>query len=592
MIITCENCNSSFNLKDSLVKPAGSKVRCSKCKHIFIAYPPENKVGQEPDTVVEPTIPKSASPPPDSELKAQEAPPKEMTPPSEKSDEEDLKFDMAFDSFTEDESEPQDTLPEEDELELELDLDFDTPKKTETSLKENRDDSLDFSDIGKVIEEEEKIVSMAEDSITEPELSLSMEKDTPSPEDELDFSNIGSIIDKEADAETARIDEEMDLDLSLADDDTLSPSNEQDDELDFSELEKILEEEEIEADDLAKEEMDLDLDLELSSDEDKEEELMLEMEKSNEEEEDLDFSDIEHMLESGEEETGDDSPDLVMEPKREELSPSSETEETDFELTFDDDEPLEESKQDDEEPPVMKETSPVMAPIDQEEEDPIAPISHEEDEGEEESPFDGTSDEEIEEEVDDESPFKEHKKTSPALIVLLVLFVIGGGGYAAVTFLGVDISNIKKLVDVSALLNDSGKEGGVIDPGYLKITTRDVRSKFIDNNQGGRLFVITGEVTNEYPDQRSFISLTGKLYAKEKVLAKTENIFAGNFLTDLDLTQMDLQSIYQRLRNKLGDNTINKGVKPQGHIPFMIVFSDLPEDLAEFTIEVTGSTAE
>ncbi len=39
MIITCEQCDTSFNLDDHLVKAIGSKVRCSNCQNIFVAYP-------------------------------------------------------------------------------------------------------------------------------------------------------------------------------------------------------------------------------------------------------------------------------------------------------------------------------------------------------------------------------------------------------------------------------------------------------------------------------------------------------------------------------------------------------------------------
>jgi pilus assembly protein FimV len=39
MIITCKECNSSFNVDDGLIKETGSKVRCSKCENIFVAYP-------------------------------------------------------------------------------------------------------------------------------------------------------------------------------------------------------------------------------------------------------------------------------------------------------------------------------------------------------------------------------------------------------------------------------------------------------------------------------------------------------------------------------------------------------------------------
>lgn len=40
MIISCENCSTSFKLDDSLLKSTGSKVRCSNCKNIFLVYPP------------------------------------------------------------------------------------------------------------------------------------------------------------------------------------------------------------------------------------------------------------------------------------------------------------------------------------------------------------------------------------------------------------------------------------------------------------------------------------------------------------------------------------------------------------------------
>jgi predicted Zn finger-like uncharacterized protein len=36
MIVTCNECDSSFNVDDSLIKDDGSKVRCSKCSSVFI----------------------------------------------------------------------------------------------------------------------------------------------------------------------------------------------------------------------------------------------------------------------------------------------------------------------------------------------------------------------------------------------------------------------------------------------------------------------------------------------------------------------------------------------------------------------------
>ena len=39
MIISCNECDSSFAVDDDLIKEGGSKVRCSKCNSIFVAYP-------------------------------------------------------------------------------------------------------------------------------------------------------------------------------------------------------------------------------------------------------------------------------------------------------------------------------------------------------------------------------------------------------------------------------------------------------------------------------------------------------------------------------------------------------------------------
>jgi predicted Zn finger-like uncharacterized protein len=46
MIIECEGCRSKFNLNEALLKREGSKVRCSVCKNVFTAYPPEPETGK------------------------------------------------------------------------------------------------------------------------------------------------------------------------------------------------------------------------------------------------------------------------------------------------------------------------------------------------------------------------------------------------------------------------------------------------------------------------------------------------------------------------------------------------------------------
>ena len=42
MIIPCESCHSAFRLDSRLIKPNGSRVRCSKCRKVFKVYPPQS----------------------------------------------------------------------------------------------------------------------------------------------------------------------------------------------------------------------------------------------------------------------------------------------------------------------------------------------------------------------------------------------------------------------------------------------------------------------------------------------------------------------------------------------------------------------
>ncbi len=51
MIIQCEKCKTKFNVDESLLKKEGSRVRCSLCKHTFLAHPPEQLFAEEGETV-------------------------------------------------------------------------------------------------------------------------------------------------------------------------------------------------------------------------------------------------------------------------------------------------------------------------------------------------------------------------------------------------------------------------------------------------------------------------------------------------------------------------------------------------------------
>ena len=60
MVIQCESCRTEFNLDESLLKKEGSKVRCSRCRHVFTAYPSSPVLPDE--TVESPDVSEDAAP--------------------------------------------------------------------------------------------------------------------------------------------------------------------------------------------------------------------------------------------------------------------------------------------------------------------------------------------------------------------------------------------------------------------------------------------------------------------------------------------------------------------------------------------------
>ena len=168
----------------------------------------------------------------------------------------------------------------------------------------------------------------------------------------------------------------------------------------------------------------------------------------------------------------------------------------------------------------------------------------------------------------------------PVLLLLLAALLISGayGTYKLLDSVGINIPFVSDLLKPE-----------VQDAGNLKIYTSDINNKFVENSKIGKLLVITGKAKNGYSDARSYISITGKLYTKGKILSKTKTVYCGTILSELELQNMDLDAINNRLSNRFGDNKSNIKVKADAIIPFMVVFADLPENLDEFTIEVAGS---
>jgi predicted Zn finger-like uncharacterized protein len=126
MIIECKRCKSLFRLDEGLLREDGSKVRCSVCKHVSIAYPPGGEPGKEQKRR---PMNKSLG-----ETVTLESPPvfegEENEPLLEDVSESD--FEAAFEEEAETKKMqpvPQDQIPEEEEEEFHLEMDYQEEEK-------------------------------------------------------------------------------------------------------------------------------------------------------------------------------------------------------------------------------------------------------------------------------------------------------------------------------------------------------------------------------------------------------------------------------------------------------------------------------
>ncbi len=176
------------------------------------------------------------------------------------------------------------------------------------------------------------------------------------------------------------------------------------------------------------------------------------------------------------------------------------------------------------------------------------------------------------------APVAEREKREwlkPILVIILALLLSGVLIYEGVKFFRAPPKEVPVEVDPM---------------GNLQIEMiRNPEYAFVVNNSAGELLVVTGHVTNRYDQPRSHIQVKATIYDAAGAVVVTSEAYCGNKLLDSDLSVLDLETINRRLTNRGGDASANVGVKPGARVPFTVVFSNLPENIDEMTVEVVAS---
>ena len=175
--------------------------------------------------------------------------------------------------------------------------------------------------------------------------------------------------------------------------------------------------------------------------------------------------------------------------------------------------------------------------------------------------------------------------------VLILLGALAVGGLVAMDRLGMMpdvVSRFTAVPGLGSLLTGGGNAGGAAKKDMGKLLLDSPRGVFRVNKTAGRLFVLGGMVNNKGTGARSKVLVRGRLTDSKGKIVRQAVVYAGPTFTQEELKNLSMQEIQARL-GQAGTEGGPYVVRPGGSIPFVIVFANLPDNVAEFTVEVVGS---
>lgn len=180
-------------------------------------------------------------------------------------------------------------------------------------------------------------------------------------------------------------------------------------------------------------------------------------------------------------------------------------------------------------------------------------------------------------------PVEEKKGYSffPMLLLLILGILIVGGVYVYIN--GPDQLNQTIQQFFGQQTNRPVQTG--------QITISNQEGKFIKNEHNGDFFLIHGEVINNFSQPRAAIQVKGVIFDQNGKPLVQKTVFCGNPISLQELQTLSFVELEKIMGNQFGKDLSNMKIDSKKMLPFDIVFKDLPQNLSEFSVEVTSSEA-
>ncbi len=118
-----------------------------------------------------------------------------------------------------------------------------------------------------------------------------------------------------------------------------------------------------------------------------------------------------------------------------------------------------------------------------------------------------------------------------------------------------------------------------------QLDMRDVTNVSIRNDEQGPILVVEGRIFNQGTAARRGVLVEAALVDASGTVLATRVQRAGIRLTPLQLKVMNSDE----MRQALNDNTVSGEVLPGAQIPFMFVFSPVPDGVSDIMVKLTES---
>ncbi len=162
-------------------------------------------------------------------------------------------------------------------------------------------------------------------------------------------------------------------------------------------------------------------------------------------------------------------------------------------------------------------------------------------------------------------------KGNRGLLVLLLLTVLGAGGYYAYPTIKPMASNLL------------GRDKTVqeVQPTILNVQVGALR-----RTDGVDLAVVRGSVRNDTERTIGMIQVIAAFKGQDGKVVAESSSFCGNLFTDAELTSSPLTGIRSSLQNELGQGLVNASLPPDQEVPFLIVLDNPPARIKEVTLKL------